>query len=90
MMIVILLNIMMVLVMAMVMVRVRVMVMVIVLLSAHLEGFSRLPNTNFHSVQPLGVPSHGIDLCVCVSVSMYVSPHPSFKSSPTIQKCSRT
>ena len=30
----------------------------------------------FHKVQPLGHASHGIDACVCLSVFMYVCPHP--------------
>ena len=30
----------------------------------------------FHKAQPLGHNSHGIDACVCLSVFMYVCPHP--------------
>ena len=30
----------------------------------------------FHKAQPLGHNSHGIDACVCLSVCMYVCPHP--------------
>ena len=43
-------------------------------ISKLLTGFQNM--SCFHKAQPLGHASHGIDACDCLSVFMYVCPHP--------------